>query len=215
MTFRRSFLPPIPEFSKAANLLSLAADALLADDLDTCADLLVQADLKPLREFSYLLAGPIKPEIHRQSRNPVFTPVPEEGRPRMPNASRAMEVFARDGFRCRFCESKVIVKDAHRVFATFLPVEARFGSTNDTKHFGLATLTASIDHLVPYSRGGDNSDSNLVTACGPCQYGRNRWTLEEVQILNPFDYPPIVDGWDGLTRLLVMKKRPRSGAQKA
>ena len=215
MTFRRSFLPPIPEFSEAANLLSLAADALLVDDLDTCADLLFKADLKPLREFSYLLAGPIKPEIHRQSRNPIFTPVPREGRPRMPSASRAMEVFARDGFRCRFCESKVIVKDAHRIFARFLPDEARLGTTNDTNHFGLATLTATIDHLVPYSRGGDNSDSNLVTACGPCQYGRNRWTLEEVQILNPFDYPPIVDEWDGLTRLLVMKKPSRSRTQKA
>ncbi|MBX3726106.1 MAG: HNH endonuclease [Xanthomonadales bacterium] len=214
MTIRRSFLPPIPEFSQAAELLSLAADALLVNDLESCGDLLVRADLKPLREFSYLLTGPINPEIHRQSHNPVLTLVPKEGRPRMPSAARTMEVFARDGYRCRFCESKVIVKDAHRIFARFLPAEARLGDTNDANHFGLATLTATIDHLVPYSRGGDNSETNLVTACGPCQYGRNRWTLEEVGILNPFDYPPIIDKWDGLTRLLVLKSKAHSVARR-
>ena len=202
---RRSFLPPIPEFSIAADLLSMAADALIAGDLPTCATLLVKSDLRPLREFSYLLAGPINPEIHRQSKNPKFVAIPKANRPRMPNASQSLEIMMRDGFRCRFCESRVVIKDALRIFAKYLPNEARIGNTNKENHFGLATLTASIDHLLPYSRGGTNEYTNLVTACGPCQYGRNRWTLEEVQIENPLCFPPIIDDWDGLTRILKLK----------
>jgi 5-methylcytosine-specific restriction endonuclease McrA len=125
----------------------------------------------------------------------------------MPTISEQMKVMLRDGYRCRFCESRVIIKDAHRIFTQLLPKQARTGSTNEENHFGLATLTASIDHLIPYSRGGTNHEENLVTACGPCQFGRNQWTLEEVQIENPLNYPPRVDEWDGLTRLLKLKVR--------
>lgn len=204
---RRCFLPPIPEFSIAADLLSLAADHLLSGDLESCQKCLIQADLRPLREFAYLLAGPINPVIHRQKSNPSFTPVPKKDRPRMPNAAQSRAIFSRDGYRCRFCGSRVIVKGAHRIFAKFCPQEARDGTTNEDKHFGLTTLAASIDHLLPYSRGGTNDDRNLVTACGPCQFGRNQWTLEEVEIEDPWKYPAVIDEWDGLTRLMVMKGR--------
>lgn len=204
---RRCFKDPIPEFALAADLLSRAADALLADNLELCSNLLVQADLPALREFAYEVAGPINPAIHRQSAYPTFVPVPKEAMPRMPSKSDQRAVMVRDGYRCRFCESRVILSAAHRIFADALPKQARLGKTNDSTHFGLSTLTASIDHLVPYARGGGNDPSNLVTACGPCQYGRFSWTLEEVEIENPWNYPAIVDGWDGLSRLLPLEKR--------
>jgi hypothetical protein len=205
---RRCLLSPIPEFALAADLLSLAADALLAGDLVTCADRLREADLRPLRDFAYRVAGPLNPEIHRQTKNPSFEPVPKEGRPRMPGESATLVIFKRDGFRCRFCESRVIVKGTSRIFHHYLPDATRLGSTNETTHFGLSTLTASLDHLVPYSRGGNNDEENLVTACGPCQYGRNQFTLDEVELLNPLERPPILDHWDGLTRLRPLARRP-------
>ena len=201
---RRFLKTPIPEFALAADLLSDAADALVAGDLKTCGERLIEADLRPLRNFAFLLAGPISSEIHRQSAYPKFIPVPREDRPRMPSGADQLKVFARDGFRCRFCESRVIVRAAHRAFADALPSEARLGQTNETSHFGLSTLSASLDHLLPYARGGTNDPTNLVTACGPCQYGRVHWTLEEVQIENPLNYPPVVDEWDGLTRLMPL-----------
>ncbi len=204
---RRSFLPAIPEFEKAADLLSQAADFLIAGDLENCGECLVQADLRPLREFAFLIAGPIKLEIHRQSKNPVFDPVPKENRPRMPSLSESRAIFARDGYRCRFCQSRIVVKEAHKVFAKFLPEQARKSRINEDNHFGISTLTGSIDHLLPYSRGGGNEPENLVTACGPCQFGRNQWTLEEVQIENPMKYEPIVDDWDGLSRLMPLGRK--------
>lgn len=187
-------------------LLSQAANAYMSGNYPLCEKLLVDADLRPLRDFAYLVAGPINPEIHRQSKNPSYTPQLLTGIPRMPNAAVTRSIYLRDGFRCRFCESRVIVKEAKKVFEKAFPLAARKGNSNEANHFGLATLTASVDHVVPFKRGGTNDPFNLVTACGPCQYGRNQWTLEEVEIEDPRNFQPIVDDWDGLSRLVGFKK---------
>ncbi len=120
----------------------------------------------------------------------------------MPSNAVELDIYARDGWRCRYCASRVILKQARKRFVKADPAAARWGRTNEEKHFGLATLTASIDHVVPFMRGGDNQPGNLVTACGPCQFGRNQWLLSEVEIADPRDFPPVVDDWDGLSRLL-------------
>lgn len=202
---RRSFLPRIPEFDVAATLLAQAADAFISGDGARCERLLIEADLRPLRDFAYLLAGPINPAIHRQSKNPSYAPLPPSQLPRMPAVAETRRIFRRDGYRCRFCEARVIVKEARKVFERAFPLAARKGSTNEANHFGLATLAASIDHALPFRRGGTSDLNNLVTACMPCQFGRGRWTLEEVQIEDPRSFPPIVDDWDGLTRLVGFK----------
>jgi len=174
--------------------------------LTICSQKLRESDLRVIREHFDRAAGRIDEAIHHQSRNPKFIRVPKEKRPRMPNLERQLEIMRRDGFRCRFCESKVIVKSVHSIFANALPDEARQGTTNETRHFGISNLTASIDHIVPYSRSGTNDPENLVTACPTCNYGRENWLLDEVEIENPFNYQPIVDEWDGLTRLLEKSK---------
>lgn len=51
-------------------------------------------------------------------------------------------VFARDGFTCRYCGRK---SDQVRLV---------------------------IDHLVPVAKGGDSEESNLITACEPCNQGK-------------------------------------------
>jgi DNA-directed RNA polymerase subunit RPC12/RpoP len=209
---RRCFLPPIPEYTLCADLLSRAADALLAKDMVACERYLREADLRPLREFAYRICGPINLELHRQSKNPVYARAGERSGPRMPSTKVEHQIYTRDGHRCRYCSSRVVLKEARKAFVSACPTPARWGRTNEEKHFGLATLTASIDHVRPIRRGGDNDPHNLVTACGPCQFGRNQWTLEEVEIEDPRNYPALVDGWDGLSRLTVpivhTKKRP-------
>ena len=76
----------------------------------------------------------------------------------------------------------------------------QYRGTNEPDHHARSTLSASIDHIVPYAHGGTNDLTNLLTACGPCQFGRNQWTLDEVEV--PFLYPPVIDAWDGLARLI-------------
>ena len=198
---RRSFLPPIAEHGLAAELLSKAADALLLGDDSTCSRCLRDADFWALRQFAYTVCGPINPTIHRQSRNPDV-PVLSLAGPRMPSAKVMAQVYVRDGFHCRYCSCRVILPAARRVFQLACPLAARWGRANKDKHFGLSALLASLDHIVPFRRGGGHEIHNLVTACGPCQFGRNVWTLEEVEIDDPRKYPPILDGWDGLGRIV-------------
>lgn len=203
---RRCLLAPIPEHALAADLLNLAADALLSGDHPRSAQLLVISDLRVLRDFAYRVAGPISFEIHRQTRMPIFTATVIDGIKRMPSKQIEREVHERDGWRCRYCETRVISKKARNVFRKHFPLEARKGPRNEDKHFGLSTLTASLDHIVPHKRGGNNEPDNLVTACGPCQFGRGHWLLEEVQLEDPRAYPPKLDSWDGLNRLLHREK---------
>jgi 5-methylcytosine-specific restriction endonuclease McrA len=187
-------------------LLAEAADALLNGHLDKAADLIRGSDLLSLEDFRYRIAGRLDPLIHGIATMPVYERISHpEGR-RMPTAAVTRQVFARDGYRCRFCGSKVIVKEARMAFINALPTIVRWGSKNRERHFGLAVLSASIDHVVPFQRGGGSEDpANLVTTCSPCQFGRGHCLLDEMQLEDPRRYPPTVDGWDGLTRLRGFK----------
>ena len=201
---RRCLLEPIAEFEIAADALAAAANSLLAGDVLGTSSHLRSADLQALREYSYRVCGPISFEIHRQRNYPQYPKQDSATGARMPSKSVERQIFLRDGYRCRFCNSRVITKEARDKFRTECPQAARWGRTNDEKHFGLATLTATIDHVTPFRRGGTNAPDNLVTACGPCQFGRGHWTLDEVQLEDPRLRPPIIGDWDGLTRLTGM-----------
>jgi hypothetical protein len=51
-------------------------------------------------------------------------------------------IFARDNFTCRYC-----------------------GRQSDS-------VELQVDHLIPVCKGGTNDESNLVTACVPCNQGK-------------------------------------------
>ena len=63
-------------------------------------------------------------------------------------------IYERDGWRCVWCGSKVTtIKIAGAV-------------DNALLHH------ATVDHVVPRSRGGSNRPHNLITACGRCNAKR-------------------------------------------
>ena len=51
-------------------------------------------------------------------------------------------IFARDGFACKYC-----------------------GKQSDQ-------VRLVIDHILPVAKGGDNEETNLITACEPCNQGK-------------------------------------------
>ena len=57
-------------------------------------------------------------------------------------------VFKRDQFACRYCGRKV------------------------------PEVTLELDHVLPFSKGGDNSMGNLVTACRECNNGKREHELD-------------------------------------
>jgi hypothetical protein len=58
-------------------------------------------------------------------------------------------VYKRDNYRCRYCGEQVI------------------------------RATATIDHVIPYSKGGKTELNNLVTACDECNLIKHDLTSEE------------------------------------
>ncbi len=57
-------------------------------------------------------------------------------------AENRLRVFERDGYKCHYCEKQ------------------------------LTRFTATLDHIQPVSKGGDNSFENLITACLHCNSRR-------------------------------------------
>ena len=66
--------------------------------------------------------------------------------------ARRMRIYMRDKFRCQYCGDKK----------------------------GVSELT--LDHILPRSRGGDNSPVNIVTACVACNNRKANRTPDEARM---------------------------------
>ena len=202
---RRSFLYPIPQIELSVSFLDEATDMFIKNSRVNAAEKIVSADMKEISAFYKLITGHTNYAIHWQHRQPRSISKAERASIRMPSIHDEMEVFCRDGWRCRYCGTRVVSRQARKILIEEFPVETHWVRAENERHASLQCQAASLDHILPHSRGGDNERENLVTACGPCQFGRNQWTLEEVGFMDPRDFPPRVDEWDGLLRLIGEK----------
>jgi 5-methylcytosine-specific restriction endonuclease McrA len=73
-------------------------------------------------------------------------------RRREASGMKRMRIYMRDKFRCQYCGEKKVA----------------------------AELT--LDHIMPRSRGGDNSPLNIVTACGACNNRKSDRTPAEARM---------------------------------
>ncbi len=186
---RRCLLAPLPEHEQAADLLSGAADAILEGDIETARKLLRLADMPVLFDYASRLMGREDHDVHRRRALQV------------PSAAETLALHARDGWRCRFCGCRVASSRARSTMRACLP-DVLLWDKDGGYHAAFFAITASVDHVLPHSVGGGNELENLVTACWSCQFGRGAYMIEELGLLDPRERPPIVDGWDGLTRIL-------------
>ncbi len=195
---------PIPEAELAAGLLEQAADALLAGMSELARDRIRQADMPALRAFALDVMGGRWPAIPQRCTiiaDATAGRVPK----RMPGAAETAIVLARDGWHCRFCGVRVIEPSIRDAMRRALPGAIPWKGPDRTKHAAFLALTASIDHVVPHSRGGHSTPDNLVTTCWPCNFGRGDGRLEEYGLRDPRERAPILNGWDGLRRLRLYR----------
>ena len=185
----------------AADLLAAAADAILAGDIEAARDLLRQADMPVLFDYARRLMGREDHEVHR--RRPLDDTPVKTGKvvARMPGAAETQALHARDGWRCRFCGCRVVSGRTRSAMRACLPGALPWGES-EGYHAAFFAMTASVDHVIPHSAGGTNDLGNLVTACWSCQFGRGAYTIQELGLLDPRVRSPVVDGWDGLTRVI-------------
>lgn len=199
--FRACFVPYIPAMAIAADLLDQSADALLAGDHDRARALLREANDPTVHAFAAKIMGAWDVQIHR--RRVVQRPIGVARTPdRTPTHSVKTAVFARDGWRCRYCGVRVMLPKARKVVVEAFPDVVCWSGKDKDLHAAFYALSAVADHVVPHALGGSSDLDNLVTTCQCCNYGKGDRLLAEVGLLDPRDRSPTVDAWDGLGRLL-------------
>lgn len=109
-------------------------------------------------------------------------------------------VFVRDGFVDRYTGKPLIFPPVLRVLSAVLPSDFPFHPNwkTDVTHPAYWEVGATVDHLVPVTRGGADDESNWVTTSMARNSAKMNWTLEELGwTLHP---PGDVLEWDGLLR---------------
>jgi hypothetical protein len=206
---RRCMREPVPQIWHVADLLSSAADAHLAGEREKADALFHEADCPVARGWLESLWGSAKRNAdqahYRRVRNivgaPPLLPKSERQTCRMPNAAERKLLIEKFGRHCVFCGIPLIRAEVRRFFNKQYPATVIWGDTNPSQHAGFAVLWMQFDHVLPHSRGGISSLSNMVLTCAGCNYGRMDNTLEELGLLDPRtrEYPKT--GWDGLERI--------------
>lgn len=109
------------------------------------------------------------------------------------------KLFARDSYKCRYCSNDVLSKKVFKkvnllIGSASLPL----GHTNLTRSGFYLMFVATLDHVLPWSLGGRTDESNLVTSCWTCNYGKANFTVEQIGIRNPLNSKIEQDGFDGI-----------------
>ena len=203
---RRCMREPIKEIFHATELLDRAVDAHLRQDRKTAEQLFREADMPEVRAWTESLWGG-KRKNPNQWRYHRFREIPSDGikskaEDRMPKKRYQNIIINRDGFNCRFCGIPVILPEASKAISAAYPEAAYCRSRkNLDQHAALQCLWLQFDHVLPHCWGGENTPDNVVITCAPCNYGRGKWRLEEVGLIDPRDRPIYKTSWDGLARM--------------
>jgi 5-methylcytosine-specific restriction endonuclease McrA len=137
---------------------------------------------------------------------PAFTPeIPMQMRASSkvsPQLGR--DVLLRDKYHCRYCGIPVFAySEAKKIRSLLGAAEFVVDKSNEHAHGTLRAFYNSFDHVIPVSRGGHTSLENLVTACYPCNFGKDNYTLDQLNLQSPFSSPPIESEHDGFVSLLA------------
>ena len=112
------------------------------------------------------------------------------------------QVFCRDKWHCRYCNDAVFFSPILKVLESISPGHGYYhpNGKSDEMLTLFANKFASIDHIIPVTRGGENSIENYVTSCWECNlmYG-NKTHKKGKPLPNPINSSGTK--WDGLSSL--------------
>jgi 5-methylcytosine-specific restriction endonuclease McrA len=196
---------PLPKpafFSEALAQFILAFKAAENGDSDLARKLLDKTQDDELRSW-YIEHGQMSGWHHRVKALNLPLPKSYQGifdNPKIPEIL-SHRVFKRDGYHCRYCESRVIDERALKRFQSLIGKEyfQYSGKSNQIRHGIALNFRATADHVVPIKRGGKTQIENLVTSCWSCNYGKLNALVEQMGIDDPRTRPPILtEDWSGL-----------------
>jgi hypothetical protein len=122
---------------------------------------------------------------------------------RVVSKNQTMRIYMRDGFIDRYSGQPLVFQGSLRLMSELLPAAFPYHEhwKTDQCHFAYWELAPTLDHVVPVSRGGDNSDENIVTTSAVRNAAKANFTLDELgwSIKPAGDYGK----WDGLVSWFV------------
>jgi hypothetical protein len=125
----------------------------------------------------------------------------------------ALNVFIRDGFVDRYSGARLVFPPTLRLISLALPSEFPFHRNwrMDACHIAFYELAATIDHIVPICRGGNNSLDNLVTTSMVKNSAKANFTIEELgwSLLDV----GVDEEWDGLLGWFISQTESEPSVQ--
>lgn len=137
---------------------------------------------------------------------------PEEIAKRRYGPVESTRVFVRDGFVDRYSGERLIFLPVFRILSMVLPSAFPYHRNwkTDVTHPAYWKIAATVDHLVPVTRGGADAESNWITTSMAHNSAKMNWTLEE---LNWKLHPPgDLNAWDGLIHWFIEYAETHPGA---
>jgi hypothetical protein len=206
---------PIPEIFEAAQLLNRTVSEHQVGNSKEAEALLRAADMPVIGEWldSLWLGKSPYHLVRKVSGLPPILPKPERFKPRDAKLAMKRDLVARDGHHCRLCGIPLVRAEVRKMLTQLYPDAARWtGAREDRQHRGLQVMWLQYDHVTVHSRGGETTMQNLVVTCPACNFGRDRYMMEEVCLRDPRVHPRLPSwagwrDWDGLERILDEKAR--------
>lgn len=107
-------------------------------------------------------------------------------------------VFIRDGFIDRYTGDRLVFPGALRLLSLLMPEEFPFHRNWKTSECHLAywQLLPTIDHVIPVSRGGKDTEDNWVCTSQLRNSAKSNWLLDELGW--SLHSQGNLDNWDGM-----------------
>lgn len=199
---RFSIRDPIPEIFEAYYLLSAAADAHLHGQFSAAESLFARANMPEVYDWAW--ADWQKPSLNIRIHKPEndTSKVPKAERDKDLRVAQKRAIVARDGHCCRYCSIPVIDADIRKLVHKWYPKAVPWTSSAPEKqHAAFSCMWLQYDHVVPLSHGGQSNEENVVVSCALCNFGKQEFTLRQLEVADPRLRQPVPKPWDGLERL--------------
>ncbi len=171
-----------------------------------------------------LKAVPTNPGAAERHLQPLAEELPAATKRRSLSRKQQLVVYRKHHFHCCYCGRATVLHAALEYLSAMFPKMLSYHPNwkRSATHPLFPDITATCDHVVPLSRGGEHDPDkivtatgkhepdnivtadgkheprNIITACARCQYMKGDWLLEELG----WRKREITDSeWDGLTGL--------------
>jgi hypothetical protein len=116
-----------------------------------------------------------------------------------------LRIWYRDGWTCRYCGEPVFFAPTLKILDRRSPGHGYYHPHGKGREILplFQWRWASVDHIVPHSRGGSDDEDNFVTACWQCNLRLRDSPIESKPIPSSPPGDTSQYAWDGFASIYV------------